>query len=117
LVELSINQERKGEKQMEMRNSLDGLKTLLGVPSTEPTKPQSTKDTSTTDAAGLAGDRATLSNAGSEVSQTAADSDVRMDKVAAVRAALTAGAYNVSASAVAEKVVQAMLGTGQSSGN
>ena len=103
--------------QMEMRNSLDGLKTLLGVPSTEPTKTPSTRNASATDAPGLAGDRATLSNAGSEVSQTAADSDVRMDKVAAVRAALAAGTYNVPASAVAGKVIEAMLGTGQSSGN
>jgi flagellar biosynthesis anti-sigma factor FlgM len=103
--------------QMEMRNSLDGLKTLLGVPSTELTKPQSTKNTSATDPAALAGDHATLSNAGSEVSQTAADSDVRMDKVAAVRAALAAGTYSVPASAVAGKVVEAMLGTGQLSGN
>jgi negative regulator of flagellin synthesis FlgM len=102
---------------MEMRNSLEGLKTLLGVPSTEPTKPQSTKNTSTTDTAGLAGDRATLSNTGSEVSQAAAGSDVRMDKVAAVRAALAAGTYNVPASAVAGKVIDAMLETKPSSGN
>jgi flagellar biosynthesis anti-sigma factor FlgM len=103
--------------QMEMRNSLDGLKTLLGVPSTEPTKPLSTKNGSATEVAGLAGDRASLSNAGSEVSQTAADSDVRMDKVAAVRAALEAGTYNVPASEVAGKLLDAMLETGRSSGN
>ena len=101
---------------MEIRNSLEGLKTLLGVPSTEATKPQSTKNTSTTDTAGLAGDRATLSNAGSEVSQAAAGSDVRTDKVAAVRAALAAGTYNVPASAVAGKVIDAMLET-KPSGN
>lgn len=103
--------------QMEMRNSLDGLKTLLGVPSTEPTKLLSTRNGSATEAADLAGDRATLSNAGSEVSQTAADSDVRMDKVAAVRAALEAGTYSVPASEVAGKVIDVMLETGRSSGN
>jgi negative regulator of flagellin synthesis FlgM len=60
--------------------------------------------------AALTSDRATLSSAGSEVSQTAADPEVRMDKVAAVQAALAAGTYNVPASAVASKVVDAMLG-------
>ena len=102
---------------MEMRNSLDGLKTLLGAASTAPSKPPSTKNTSGPDATNLAGDRATLSSAGSGVSQAAADSDVRMDKVAAIQAALAAGTYNVPPSAVAEKVVDAMLGSGQASGN
>jgi anti-sigma28 factor (negative regulator of flagellin synthesis) len=41
---------------------------------------------------------------------TAAESDVRTDKVAAVQAALEAGTYDVPASAVASKVVDAMLG-------
>jgi anti-sigma28 factor (negative regulator of flagellin synthesis) len=40
-----------------------------------------------------------------------------MDKVASVHAALAAGTYNVPASAVAGKVVDAMLGGEQSSGN
>jgi negative regulator of flagellin synthesis FlgM len=103
--------------QMDTRNSLDGLKTLLGVPSTGSTKPQSAKNTPATEATGLAGDRATLSSAGSEVAQAATDSDVRMDKVAAVQAALAAGTFNVPASAVAEKVVDAMLGSGNSLSN
>jgi negative regulator of flagellin synthesis FlgM len=57
----------------------------------------------------LSGDCATLSSAGSEVS-TGSDSDgVRMDKVAAVQAALASGTYSVPASAVASKMVDAML--------
>jgi negative regulator of flagellin synthesis FlgM len=51
-----------------------------------------------------------LSSAGSEVSLSANEEDVRTDKVAVVQAALAAGTYNVPASAVASKVVDAMLG-------
>jgi negative regulator of flagellin synthesis FlgM len=58
----------------------------------------------------MGSDSATLSNAGNEVSLTAADPSVRTDKVAAVQAALAAGTYEVPASAVASKVVDAMLG-------
>ena len=94
---------------MDIRNSLDGLKSLLGVnpPAPAATQPRST---AATGGSALASDSATLSSAGSEVSLTAAESDVRMDKVASIQAALEAGTYNVSASAVASKVVDAMLG-------
>lgn len=102
---------------METRNSLDGLKALLGAPSTAATQPQTPKNRSVPEASALAGDRATLSSAGAEVSQAAADSGVRMEKVAAIQSALAAGTYNVPAPAVAEKVVEAMLGSGQSSNN
>jgi negative regulator of flagellin synthesis FlgM len=40
----------------------------------------------------------------------AGDSDVRMNKVATIQAALAAGTYDVSASEVASKVVDSMLG-------
>ncbi len=94
---------------MDVRNSLDGLKSLLGVTTPAPAAPQA-KSNAAAGGSALASDRATLSSAGSEVSQTAAESDVRTDKVAAVQAALAAGTYNVPASAVAAKVVDAMLG-------
>jgi flagellar biosynthesis anti-sigma factor FlgM len=58
----------------------------------------------------LGSDRATVSSAGSEVSQTAGEAGVRPEKVAAIQAALMAGSYNVPASAVASKMVDAMLG-------
>ena len=43
------------------------------------------------------------------MSQAASGEDVRTEKVAAVQAALAAGTYNVPASAVASKMVDAML--------
>ena len=61
----------------------------------------------------LDSDRATLSSAGSEVAQTSSGDDVRMDKVAAVQAALAAGTYSVPASALASKLVDAMLSGGR----
>jgi len=96
---------------MDIRSSLEGLKSLLGTPETTPAQTQQPKSGATTSA--LGSDRATFSSAGSEVSQTANDSGVRMDKVASIQAALAAGSYNVSAGAVAAKVVDSMLG-GQS---
>lgn len=93
---------------MDIRSSLDALKSLLGANPLAPAVTQ-TKGTAVDGGSALASDRATLSNAGSEVSQTASESDVRSDKVASVQAALAAGTYNVPASAVASKVVDAML--------
>jgi negative regulator of flagellin synthesis FlgM len=94
---------------MDIRNSLDGLKSLLGVtqPSAAPAQPKSTPAATTN---GLNSDRATFSSAGSNVASALSDSDVRTDKVAGVQAALAAGSYNVPASAVASKLVDAMLG-------
>jgi negative regulator of flagellin synthesis FlgM len=93
---------------MDIRSSLDGLKSLLGVNTPSPAVPQA-KSSATTSGSALGSDQATVSSAGSEVSLTAAESGVRTDKVAAVQAALSAGTYNVPASAVASKVVDAML--------
>ncbi len=95
---------------MDIRNSLDGLKSLLGVtqPSAAPAQPKSTPASTTTSA--LNNDRATFSSAGSEVSNALSDSDVRMDKVNSIQSQLAAGTYNVPASAVASKMVDAMLG-------
>jgi negative regulator of flagellin synthesis FlgM len=95
---------------MDIRNSLDGLKTLLGVAQPAPAATQPKSSSAPTSASALGSDRATLSSAGSEVSLTASESDVRMDKVGSVQAALAAGTYNVPASAVASKVVDAMMG-------
>jgi negative regulator of flagellin synthesis FlgM len=94
---------------MDIRSSLDGLKSLLGVPPTT-TSATPSKSATTSSPSALTSDRATLSSAGSEVAQSANDSDVRLDKVASIQAALAAGTYNVPASAVASKMVDAMLG-------
>lgn len=96
---------------MDIRSSLDGLKSLLGTAPAAPSSPQQAKAGATAAAGALGSDRATLSSAGSEVAQTAADSEVRMDKVASVQAALAAGTYDAPASAVASKLVDAMLGS------
>jgi len=96
---------------MDIRSSLEGLKALLGgTPAATAVSPP--RNGANTPAAGgaLSNDRATLSSAGSGVAQTAAEPDVRLDKVAGIQAALAAGTYNVSASAVASSVVTAMLG-------
>lgn len=97
---------------MDIRNGVEGLRTLLGVPSTSQAQTQPIKNQAETSADSLKGDSATLSSAGSEVSQVASTSDVRMEKVAAVQAAIAAGTYHVPPSAVAGKVVDAMLGDG-----
>jgi anti-sigma28 factor (negative regulator of flagellin synthesis) len=59
----------------------------------------------------MGSDLATFSSAANEVSQTAGDSGVRMDKVSNIQAMLSAGTYNVSAGAIASKVVDSMLGS------
>jgi len=98
---------------MDIRSSLEGLKSLLGTPASAPATTTQPKSGSTVGGSALSSDLATFSDAGSEVSQTAGDEGVRTDKVAAIQAALAAGTYNVSAADVASKVVDSMLG-GQS---
>ncbi len=96
---------------MDIRSSMDGLRSLLGV---NPSAPSASQGKGNTAPAGSSfdSDRATFSSAASEVSQTASDDGVRSDKVAAVQAALAAGTYNVPASAVASKVIDSMLAGG-----
>jgi negative regulator of flagellin synthesis FlgM len=98
---------------MDIRNSLDGLKTLLGVDVAAPAATQQPRSTTATGGSTLSGDRATFSSAASEASLAIAEPEVRLDKVAAVQAALAAGTYNVPASAVASKVVDSMIGAQQ----
>ena len=95
---------------MDIRNSLDGLKSLLGATPIANAVTQQPKNGVAASESALSRDSATLSSAGNEVSQTASDSGVRMDKVTGIQAALAAGTYSVSASAVASKVVDSMLG-------
>jgi negative regulator of flagellin synthesis FlgM len=77
-----------------------------------PSAPQS-KGSSSTQGSAFDSDRATLSSAGNEIAQAALGEGVRADKVADVQAALAAGTYNVPVSAVASKLVDAMLAGGQ----
>ncbi len=93
---------------MDIRNSLDGLRSLLGVTPTPQSAPQPKGNTATT-ASGFDSDRATFSAAGNEVSQALSDEGVRPERVAAIQSALAAGTYDVPAAAVASKLVDAML--------
>jgi negative regulator of flagellin synthesis FlgM len=97
---------------MDIRNSLDGLRSLLGVNPT-PQPATGTKSSATAAGSAMGSDRATLSNAGSDLLQTAGEDGVRMDKVTVVQAALAAGTYDVPSSAVASKMIDAMLGGAQ----
>jgi negative regulator of flagellin synthesis FlgM len=96
---------------MDIRNSLDGLSSLLGVNPAAPSASQG-KGSASAARSSFDTDQATFSNAASEVSQAASGESVRADKVAAIQAALAAGTYSVPASAVASKVIDAMLNAG-----
>jgi flagellar biosynthesis anti-sigma factor FlgM len=96
---------------MDIRSSLDGLKTLLGVTTPGATS-RPPRAASVPDGHTLNSDRATLSSAGSEVAGSATEDGVRTAKVAEVKAAIQSGTYEVPASAVASKMVDAMLGQG-----
>jgi flagellar biosynthesis anti-sigma factor FlgM len=94
---------------MDIRSSLEGLNSLLGTQATTTAATQQTKSSTTDATSALESDQATVSSAGSEVSQTMSDSDVRMDKVSTIQASLATGSYDVPASEVATKVVDSML--------
>jgi negative regulator of flagellin synthesis FlgM len=96
---------------MNIRTDIEGLKSILGA-SPETSSISQAKSGAVTGDNALTSDQATLSSAASAVLESSADGGVRADKVAAVQAALANGSYNVSASAVASKVVDAMLGDG-----
>lgn len=98
---------------MDIRSSLEGLKSLLGTPAAVPAALPRPNGAGAVSGSGLGSDLATFSSAANEVAQTASDPSVRMDKVAGIQAALAAGSYNVSAGAVASKVVDSMLGREQ----
>lgn len=102
---------------MEIGNSLEGLKSLLGLSAPSPpvsgSRSQGTAGASAPDGDRAASDRVTLTSAASEVSQAAGEDGVRTEWVAQVQAAIAAGTYNVPAAAVASKVVDAMLAAGQ----
>lgn len=98
---------------MDIRNNLDGLKSLLGANSAAPATPQAGRNHAASSSSALDSDQATFSSAASQVSLAAADGgSVRSDKVAGIQAALAAGTYSVPASAVASKLVDAMLNVG-----
>lgn len=95
---------------MEIRNNAEALKAFLGVSAPASTRaPQVRSNEGSGPQAALDGDQATLSRAGTEVSQSASMGGVRAEKVAAIQQALAAGTYSVPASEVASKVIDTML--------
>jgi flagellar biosynthesis anti-sigma factor FlgM len=94
---------------MEIRNTADDLRALLGVTPSTTSGTQQVRAGSASAKGALAGDHATLSGAATEVALGAADDAVRLNKVKEVREALAAGVYQVPAEAVASKLVDAML--------
>lgn len=94
---------------MDIRSSLDGLKSIFGAGQTEAATPQTKAGTQAGAPSALTSDRATFSYVANGVASADSDSDVRMDKVASIQAQLAAGTYNVPASAVAGKLVQSLL--------
>ena len=103
---------------MEIRNNAEALKAFLGVSSSASTQASQIRSNEQGGAqAAFAGDQATLSRAGTEISQSAEQAGVRTDKVEAIQQALAAGSYSVPASAVAGRVIDAMLGGDIGSGD
>jgi negative regulator of flagellin synthesis FlgM len=97
---------------MDIRNSLDGLRALLGVNAADPAASHA-KATASVATSDWGSDSAKLSSAANQISEAASDESVRMDKITAVQQALASGTYNVPASAVSAKLVDAMLSQGQ----
>jgi negative regulator of flagellin synthesis FlgM len=100
---------------MDISNSMEGLRSLLGVNPTASSAPQGKSSTSAASSS-FDSDRATFSSAGSEASQGASGEGVRADKVASVQAALAAGTYSVPATAVASRMIDSMLTDGWAAG-
>lgn len=94
---------------MEIRNNLNTLNSVANVETAGNQPATAQRDASATPTEHVT-DRATVSTAGSQISQPAPDADVRWEKVAAVQQALADGTYDVPASEVATKMVDSMLG-------
>jgi flagellar biosynthesis anti-sigma factor FlgM len=78
---------------------------------TDRAKATAENGTKQTSSAAQTGTTATLSGAGSMLAASASNtSDVRMDKVAALKSAIDSGTYHVSADKVADKLIDNMLG-------
>lgn len=93
---------------MNVQNNLQGLQQLFS--SQEVTQTAGKGGASQATGEKTAADQATLSSAASAASVVAPDSDVRMEKVAAIQQAMLSGTYNVPASEVAGKMIDHMLG-------
>lgn len=98
---------------MDVTKNMNMLSSLLGIDQTRSAQKTQQTGTAATKSTGSSsqydGDLASVSAAAGSLASSDT-SDVRMDKVAPIQAALAAGTYSVSASAVAGKLVSSMLG-------
>jgi len=92
---------------MNVRNGIENLSQLFPSQGTE--NAATTKSGNTPQSETLAGDTAQLSVAATQVAQSAATSDIRLDKVASIQNALQSGTYQVSATDVAQKMIASLL--------
>ncbi|MBS1815871.1 MAG: flagellar biosynthesis anti-sigma factor FlgM [Acidobacteria bacterium] len=83
-----------------------------GITQTQLQKTSSAADpakTRETSAANRTGDAAVISNASSALAEAMKTDDARTEKVAAIKAAIENGTYNVEPTAVADKLIDTLL--------
>jgi flagellar biosynthesis anti-sigma factor FlgM len=90
---------------MNVRNDIDTLTQVLASQPAQSVLPGRTTPSAPKENT----DTAEVSAVGTQVVQSAGDADVRLDKVAGIQAALQAGTYQIPASAVAQKLIAALL--------
>jgi flagellar biosynthesis anti-sigma factor FlgM len=94
---------------MNVHSNIENLTQILQ--SQAVTTTSAVKSTDNSQIESQATDQAQLSTTASQAALSATDSDVRLDKVASIQSELQAGTYSVPASAVAQKIIGAMLET------
>jgi negative regulator of flagellin synthesis FlgM len=98
---------------MDIGSQLQGLQQSAGISAAERTQAVEPHQAAVATGAGAAetsgNDETHLSGAAGLVQQALSLPDVRTGKVAEIQQALASGSYNVSSSAVAEKLIGSML--------
>jgi flagellar biosynthesis anti-sigma factor FlgM len=93
-------------------NVTNGIENVAQIfPSQAATSQATPKSANNAPSESLSSDSAQLSITATQAAQATVTSDVRLDKVASIREALQSGTYQVSASDVAQKVIDSMFTT------
>jgi negative regulator of flagellin synthesis FlgM len=92
---------------MNIRNGIEDISQIF--PTQPVTSASAIKGSGSPQGETVEADKAQLSELATQLAQSPAAPDVRMDKVASIQSALQAGTYQVSATDVAQKVVTSML--------